>query len=57
MTLGQFFKESPDVALNYFEWVAGNDEFKNVEAKEKIKQFLVEKNEKLKNKLEDLQKS
>ena len=57
MTLGQFFKESPDIALNYFEWVVGNDEFKIVEAKEKIKEFLVETNEKLKNKLEDLQKS
>ena len=57
MTLGQFFKESPDVALNYFEWVVGNEEFKIVEAKEKIKQFLDEANEKLKNKQEDLQKS
>ena len=41
-TLGQFYSENPDVALNYFDWVVGNDEFKFVEAKEKIKCFLEE---------------
>lgn len=41
-TLGQFYDENPDVALNYFEWVVGNEEFKFVEAKEKIKCFLEE---------------
>ena len=56
-TLGQFYDENPDIAVNYFEWVVGNEEFKIIEAKDKIKQFLDEANEKLKNKQEDLQKS
>ena len=42
-TLGQFYNENKDEAINYFEWVVGNDEFKIVEAKEKMKKFLEEK--------------
>ena len=42
-TLGQFYEENKDVAENYFEWVVNNEEFKIIEAKEKIKQFLNEK--------------
>ena len=56
-TLGQFYEENPDIAMNYYEWVVGNDDFKIVEAKEKIQQFINETNEKSKNNIKDLQKS
>ena len=46
-TLGQFYEESPEVALNYFEWVIGNDEFKITEAKDKMKSFWKEKQKEL----------
>lgn len=56
-TLGQFYEENPDIAMNYYEWVVGNNDFKIVEAKEKIQQFINETNEKSKNNIKDLQKS
>ena len=42
-TLEQLYEENKDIAVNYFEWVVDNEEFKIVEAKEKIKKFLEEK--------------
>ena len=42
-TLQQIFDNNEDDAINYFEWVTSNKEFKFNDAKEKIIQFLNEK--------------
>lgn len=45
MTLGQFYKLDKDRAVDYFEWIVNNREFKLTEAKEKVKRFLEENKE------------
>ena len=42
-TLEQLYEENKDEAIDYYEWVINNKNFKFTEAKEKIKLFLEEK--------------